>query len=357
MNRSASNQAGSKPAVLLVGPYPPPRDGMSAQLARWAEGLAAEGHRVVVMDTRPGQRHRPVRRWLSFIVRLLAALPGVRWVNVHSGSDVYFFAFTSPAILLGRLLGKTVLVTYKGGRAEPFFRQYPFAARILRLAHVVFVPSPYLKGVLHERAGIDPIVMPNILVMDVPSDAVPHEPDQPLVLVTRNFDTMYDIPTALGAFAVIQKTHPHACLSLFGDGPLRGRLEEWVEEHGLRNVSFHGNRPPEELAHAYARASLFLNPSTVDNTPNSIVEALAFGVPVVSTDVGGIPDLTEHGKAADLVPAGDPEEMARKALQLLADPRRRDEFRKAGLVIAARFSWSPVYHLFQGGAGGTDSSQ
>ena len=87
---------------------------------------------------------------------------------------------------------------------------------------------------------------------------------------------------------------------------------------------------------------LMLNPSTVDNMPISILEAFASAVPVVSTDVGGVPFVAEHQRTALLVPAGDPQAMAAAMLQILqhADVSRR--LADAGLVEAQRYAWPVV---------------
>jgi glycosyltransferase involved in cell wall biosynthesis len=76
--------------------------------------------------------------------------------------------------------------------------------------------------------------------------------------------------------------------------------------------------------------------------PISILEALASGVPVVSTDVGGIPYLVEHGKTALLVPVQNPRAMADAIVSLLSDPGRADQLRQAGLEAARQYAWTNV---------------
>ena len=90
-----------------------------------------------------------------------------------------------------------------------------------------------------------------------------------------------------------------------------------------------------------------LNPTTADNMPISILEALASGVPVVSTDAGGIPDLVQHGVTALLVPVGDHEAMAREALHVLDDVAVASALRRAGLAGVQRFAWPHVKRQWQ----------
>ncbi len=96
------------------------------------------------------------------------------------------------------------------------------------------------------------------------------------------------------------------------------------------------------MAELYASATITLNPTTADNMPNSLLESLACGVPVVSTRVGGIPHLVEDGRTALLVPPRDPESMASAVERLLDDSMLYASIREAGLQAVQRFTWESV---------------
>ena len=89
-------------------------------------------------------------------------------------------------------------------------------------------------------------------------------------------------------------------------------------------------------------ADVMMNPSLVDNMPVSILESLASGVPVVSTNVGGIPDLVEANRTAVLVPSQAPEEMADAVIQLLEHPEVRARMRAEGIGQAREWGWERV---------------
>jgi glycosyltransferase involved in cell wall biosynthesis len=107
-------------------------------------------------------------------------------------------------------------------------------------------------------------------------------------------------------------------------------------------VVFAGRVDNEHMPELYREADLALNPSLADNMPISILEALASGVPVVSTDVGGVPFLVEDGKTALLVPPRNPEQMAVAVLRVLRDESLRDRMVENGLEHARRFAWKSV---------------
>ncbi|MES2564280.1 MAG: glycosyltransferase family 4 protein, partial [Pseudomonadota bacterium] len=162
-------------------------------------------------------------------------------------------------------------------------------------------------------------------------------------IVTRNLEPIYDIATALRALALLRATCPGAHMTIAGEGPERAMLTALTCSLGVTDhVVFTGGVDNERMQDLYRRADLFLNSSVVDNMPNSILEALASGVPVVSTDAGGIPFMVEHGKTALLVPPRDAHALARAVLELLNDPDQAGRLAKEGLSLAQQYSWANV---------------
>jgi glycosyltransferase involved in cell wall biosynthesis len=107
-------------------------------------------------------------------------------------------------------------------------------------------------------------------------------------------------------------------------------------------VRFTGALDRPGVAELYRSADAMLNPSRVDNMPNALLEALASGLPIVSTNVGGVPYLVTDGQTALLCPPGDDRAMADAALRLLADPALARALAEAGRAEAERYAWSRV---------------
>jgi glycosyltransferase involved in cell wall biosynthesis len=345
--------AGHLPALCLVGPLPPPSGGMANQCEQLSRLVAAEGMSVEVVRNNADYRPRwlgrvPVLRALGRLLPYLVALWGATGragvVHVLANSGWSWHLFAAPAIWIARLRGVPVIVNYRGGHAESFLAGAPVQVRpTLRMAAALVTPSAFLQRVFAQH-GLPATIVPNIVDLSR-FQARPLRPvaDAPHLIVTRNLEPIYDIPTALRAFAIVQQRYPGARLTVAGTGPELGRLRALADELGLAAaVSFPGRIDNAQIGGLYADADCALNPSTVDNMPNSLLEAFASGIPVVTTDVGGIPDIATHGVHALLVPAGSPERMAGEALRVLGDPALGSRLRAAALEAARAYAWPMV---------------
>jgi len=336
--------------VALVGPLPPPAGGMANQTRQLAELLRGEGATVEVVQVnapyRPAwvgriQGVRAFARLLPYLWALIRAAGRADVMHVMANSGWSWHLFAAPAIWIASLRGVPVIVNYRGGEAEPFLRRSVASVRptMARAAQLV-LPSGFLQEVF-ARFGMPGRVVSNIIDLDrfhpVPSKGGAH------LMVARNLEAIYGIDTALRAFAILHAARPDATLSVAGSGPLEGELKALATELGVaERVRFTGRLDRDQMAALYRDADLSLNPSRVDNMPNSVLESLASGVPVVSTDVGGIPYIVRHGQTALLVPRDAPEAMAAEALRLLGDASLATRLREAGLAEVRRYSWSSV---------------
>ena len=134
------------------------------------------------------------------------------------------------------------------------------------------------------------------------------------------------LPVTLRAFASFLKRYPNATLTIAGEGPLLGHLQDLARELTIDNrVSFTGFISQEELRDLYYGSHIFLHPSETgpdgnqEGIPNSMLEAMASGLPVFATEHGGIPEAIEHGMSGVLVPERDDEELAWALLNAVED--------------------------------------
>jgi len=347
----------SAPArVLVVGPLPPPNGGMALQTEALVRCLRAEGIQVeVVANNAPYQPAwiggvpgvRALCRLLPYLFRLWRACGRNDLVHVLANSGWAWYLFAAPAVQIAHWRRRPLLLNYRGGLAEHFFAvAWPRVQRSLRLVDSLAVPTEFLQDIFVARGELASIV-PNILDNDLFQPAT-SAPTSLHIVVTRNLEALYDNASAVHALAYIRQEVVDARLTLAGEGPERAALQQLAADLGLTGaVHFAGRLPREQVAALLQSARVVLNPSTADNSPNSLIEAMAAGVPIVSTDVGGVAQLCRPNQEALLVPAKDPVRMAAALLQLHRDENLRQRLIAAGLRRATEFSWPAVWPRLQ----------
>ena len=153
-----------------------------------------------------------------------------------------------------------------------------------------------------------------------------------LCVHTSNFRPVKRVMDVLAVFKNIQDK-VDARLVMVGDGPDRHKAEQWSREHGLEErIYFVGSvKEPQEIL---AGADLFILPSESESFGLSALEAMALGVPVVSSDTGGLPEVNIHGVSGFLCPVGDVDQMAQCALKIFSEQKK---FSDGARSIAAHF--------------------
>ncbi len=291
---------------------------------------------------------RTVVTQLLYWPLLLRELRRADIVHVFSASYSSFVLSPLPAIAVAKLYGKRVIVHYHSGEAPDHLRRSALARWTLKRVDRNVVPSTFLRDVF---AGFD-----------IPADVVPNtidvrrfayrvrEPLAPRLLSTRNLEPLYNVACTLRAFRRVQERYPDATLTVVGYGSDATRLEEMAADLGLRNVAFTGLVAPGAIHSYYAEADIYVQTPSIDNMPNSVIEAFASGLPVVATRVGGVPEILTHGVHGLLAADNDDEAIAAHVVHLLEHP---DEARRmaaaahescsAGEWARVREAWLAVY--------------
>jgi glycosyltransferase involved in cell wall biosynthesis len=338
--------------IAVIGPLPPPAGGMSDQVQQLTELMRREGADIAVIQTnspyRPGwvaslRGVRALTRLLPYVGALWRAAGASDVFHVMANSGWSWHLVAAPAIWVARTRRVPCVVSYHGGEAETFLaRSFRLIAPTLRAAHALVVPSRFLQHVF-GRYGIDGRVVPNIVDLSLFKPTERRLAGAPHLVVARNLEPIYDIPTALRAFATVRDSVPGATLSVAGSGSELDALCRLAEELGIKAaVRFTGRLSREQMASLLAGADVMLNPSTVDNMPVSILEAMASGLPVISTRVGGIPYFLDDGRTALLVEPRDAAAMGDAALRLLQDPPLAAQIREAARTNVQQYAWPRV---------------
>jgi glycosyltransferase involved in cell wall biosynthesis len=341
--------------VALVGPLPPPSGGMANQTRQLSQLLSQEGIEVDLVQTnspyRPAwiaslQGIRAIFRLLPYLCQLWSAAGRADVVHVMANSGWSWHLFAAPAVWIASARKVPVVMNYRGGEAETFFQSaYRWVAPTLARVACVMVPTGFLAEIF-DRRGVSTQIIPNIVNTERFQGGASDTGSGHHIVVTRNLEAIYDIATAIRAFQTLYTQLPGARMSIAGSGPDRAMLESLATKLGLGDsIIFTGRLDVEAMVSLYASADVMLNPSLADNMPNSVLESLASGVPVVSTNVGGVPFLVEDGVTALLVDTGDHQAMADAMTQLLTDVTLRDTMIAAGRELVKQYTWTNVREL------------
>ena len=262
-------------------------------------------------------------------------------VHVFAASYTSFLLAPLPAVIVAKALGKPVVLNYHSGEAPDHLRRSAVARVVLR--HFVdanVVPSAFLRDVFRSFE-IDADVVPNIVDLQQFRYRV-RDPLRPRLLCTRNLEPLYNLSCVLRAFAKVQAHHPAAALTLVGSGSQAGALRQEATALGVENVTFVGRVAPSEIHRYYANADIYVQAPSIDNMPLSLLEAFASGLPVVSTDVGGVPSMLRHGVDGLLVADNDADALAAQVIRLLADPALGRRFAASAYRTLAAYEWPVV---------------
>jgi glycosyltransferase involved in cell wall biosynthesis len=238
--------------------------------------------------------------------RLAAVLAGTP-ITVFTVHGWAFKAYSGPAAALyrwaDRLMARATMVTICVTETE---RAAGLAARTCDAARTAVIPNAIDTGA-------------------VPRSQVTGEP--PRIIMVGRLAWPKDPLTLVRALALLPD-QPFSAL-LVGDGPDRPVIEAEIRSLGLTSkVELTGAR--DDVADLLAGSDLFVLSSRSEGGPIAVLEAMAAGLPVVASDVGGIPELVEDAVTGLLVPAGDPGALAAALGRLLAEPRLRRELGTAG---------------------------
>jgi glycosyltransferase involved in cell wall biosynthesis len=319
-----------------------------ALLRGWSRDSALDAWLVPINPSLP----RPVRGLSSVKYVRTAATQAVYWprlgrdlrhadiVHVFSASYTSFLLSPLPAIIVSARLGKPVLLNYHSGEAPDHLRRSRLARRVIGAADHRVVPSRFLADVF-TSFGLDSEIIPNVVDRDRFRFRL-RDPLRPHLLSTRNFEPLYNVSCTLRAFARIQAARPDATLTLAGGGSEEGVLRDRAGELGLRHVTFAGRVEPARMARLFDSADVYVQTPNVDNMPCSVLEAFASGLPVVSTDVGGVPAMLTHEVHGLLAPPDDDRAIASNVLRLFEEPRLSPCLTAAAYASTEAATWNQV---------------
>ena len=268
-------------------------------------------------------------------------------LHVHYAIPHASAAYTAKKILAEEGIALPVVTTLHGtditllGKDESFEPVISFAInqsdKVTAVSHSLRNDTYKLFGVNNDIEVIPNFICVDELTFENQDDfRKQHAPNGERILVhISNFRPVKRVDDVVRVFGSVQEIIPSK-LILVGDGPERSRVESMCREMGTcGDVIFLGKvKNPTDVLGV---ADLFLLPSENESFGLAALEAMAAGVPVISTNTGGIPEVNRHGVSGMMSDVGDVEDMAKNCIYLLNNEDRLNKFRENALARARKF--------------------
>ena len=337
---------GNSPPLLLVGNFLSATGRARSVSEDLAVQLSNRGWKILTTSTQPGRLAR-LFDTLSTIWNKRHHY-AIAHVEVYSG---WAFCLTEAACWMLRRAGKPYALTLHGGGLPVFAKRWP--ARVQRLfasARVVTAPSRFLLETMQPYRA-DLLMIPNPLHLGAYEYQCREHP-QPHIVWLRSFHEIYNPSLAPRILAKLVAEFPEARLTMVGpdkgDGSL-AKVKEVAEQLGVASrLELPGSVPKAEISRWMNHGDIFLNTTNVDNTPISVLEAMACGLCVVSTNVGGLPYLLTQEQDALLAPPNNADALAHAIRRILTEPQLAGKLSRQGRDVVEQFDWSVVLPQWEG---------
>ncbi len=325
----------NKYSLLFITNYKSNVGGISGQVKILNDYLSIEGVKTKIFSSGRSK----IRPFLIFTLIFTAKNYDI--IHIHGCSYLGGFYPIVLGTLVGKILKKRIIITYHGGAAREFFGNHPsFIKIIMKYAQHITVPSRYLANIFFEY-GFQPIVIPNIINKKFVKFRI-REEINPYLIVTRSLEKIYNIECAIKAFQIVKERHENGKLIIIGDGSERKNLELFVNQLNLEDVVFKGRIPNNDIYNELNKSDIFLNPTTIDNMPVSSLEALACGLLIISTKVGGIPYIIKDNENGLLVDDNDHVAMADKVDELIRNKKLSRKLINNGKKCIDNYNWHAI---------------
>lgn len=326
--------------VLLIGNYFSGLSGTRGVGQDLAVALKTAGWSVLTSSSCRGR----VARLLDFLLTVWRYRRHyhVAHIDVYSGPA---FVWAELVCLALRMLKKPYALTLRGGNLPGFAQSAgKRVSRFLRHAPTVTTPSAYLFEQMRPYRQ-ELVLLPNPL--DLSKYPFQHRTRPgPILVWLRTFHNIYNPSLAVRVMASLAPRFPAIRLIMMGpdrgDGSFQATKALATELGVMDRLTWTGPVTKEEIPRLLQKGDILLNTPRVDNTPVSVLEAMACGLCIVSTNVGGIPYLLEHEGDALLVPDDDEVAMGKAVQRILTEDGLADRLSRNARRKVEQCDWSMV---------------
>ena len=322
--------------ILIVANYIKGSGGISIVVSNHFKKLKSVGNFVDIFNT----KKNPLAR-LYLIIPLLVKIKKYDVIHVHGCSSLGFFPIVLGITASKFIYNKKTIVTYHGGGAKQFLiRHHRFVKFFLKKADHITIMSEFLQNVFKEY-GIETAVLPNLLDFEQENN-FSFNCSIPKLVSIRSLYKNYNIVDILDAFKSIKNKYKDSELKIMSEGPEMDNLMTYCKNEGLTDVKFLGKVPHNEISNELIKSNILVSVPTDDNQPMSILEAFENKILVISSKVGGIPDIIKDNITGLLVDVNRPDQITEKVDWIINNPIEAKAITENAYIELKRFQWGAI---------------
>ncbi|MBO6631553.1 MAG: glycosyltransferase family 4 protein [Psychroserpens sp.] len=300
--------------------------------------LEAEGLKMYYAS----EYHNKIKRLVHMVKSIVSLRSKIDLVliDTYSTQNFYYALITSQ---MCRFFNIPYVPILHGGNLDLRLRHSSgMSKKIFRNAKVNVAPSNYMKQVFNSSGYSNVLYIPNVLELQK-YQLTSKKFDYPRVLWVRSFAEIYNPKLAILTLEKLKAIYPNAELCMIGpdsDGSL-SEIQRLSQELGVQ-VKITGKLSKTEWMEMAKTYNVFINTSNFDNMPVSVIEAMALGLPIISTEVGGMSSLIDHNTDGILVPKNDPIAMSKAIQETFENVNKTVNRIKNARHKAEQFDWVKV---------------
>lgn len=306
--------------------------------------LKKENYSLITASSKKNQ----FLRLLDMLLRIVRYAYKVDYVLIDTFStNAFYFAFLCSQ--LARFFKIKYIPVLHGGNLPDRLESFPKMSKMIFSNSVRNVaPSGYLQQCF-EKKGFKTLLIPNTI--DIKSYRFKERSNlTPKILYVRAFASIYNPNMALEVLKNVQKQYPKATLCMVGpdrDGSLNDFKNKMKDLDLEDSVTITGVLPREEWHKLSETYDVFINTTNIDNTPVSLIEVMALGIPIVTTNVGGIPYLIDDQQDGILVDVNNATEMANAIVDLINNSKKSKRLSNNARNKAEQMDWEVVKYKWR----------
>jgi glycosyltransferase involved in cell wall biosynthesis len=296
-------------------------------------------------DLRPADRTSTTlsqpRRQLAFLRFLSRRLAACNILHIVFLPGISFVRLILPAVVLARFFGKRVIVDYRSPLLLNRFAVWGiFLKTFWRLCDRVLVPSAFHGQLIRSLGGRSEYIRLSLNLSTISPRQIGRL--QPRVVLAADLEEENNTICAIRAYKLVKQKYPRAEMTIVGTGSQLAVLERTVEKERIPGVTFAGSVTREQRREAIGNSEVYVNCSSMDYLPMAVVEAFAFGLPVLTTPVSAETGAVRDGDNALLYKYGDHVGLAERIIALIEDQGLAERLARSARRTAENYSWPSV---------------